>query len=47
MAELRTPEGIRAQVLALLDVEPQTAAISRKVAFLERELARLEHPTGR
>ena len=47
MAELRTSEGIRLQILALLELEPQTDAITRKIAFLERDLARLEIPQGK
>ena len=32
----------RETIMALLEIEPQTASIIRKLEFLERDLARLE-----
>ena len=35
-------EATREKIMALLEIEPQTASILRKLEFLERDLARLE-----
>jgi hypothetical protein len=35
-------EAIRQKIMDLLAVEPQTSVTERQIAFLERDLARLE-----